>query len=235
MIGVRSLETNMFEITFQKPQDRDEVLENYSSITNPRFEPVRNQHTENSCRVTISGIPAEYLILAVSARYFIQPKIARQKIVGTHIYNGIAHEDHSGLKREIGRFLFIGPNMSVKVMSSTYQPMQENKVRCSQCLVDGHIVYTCTNKAKCSYCKNEGHRRADCWSLQPSTAENTKDSEPREQQHQTTVRAEVYHPVELPLDSEESADADIEIQSMPQSTPVVRDSLLHQVNRKSPP
>ena len=129
----------------------------------------------------IDGLHAEYPTLAVTEylhTYFLDPKVERLYHPGTQILNGRAKVAHKGTKMHIRNFLYVGPNMTVKVTGQSHMPLEEFKVRCSKCLEENHMIYSCKNQVRCSKCGQHGHHRKEC------NEEMKEREEPEEQTKQ---------------------------------------------------
>ena len=167
--GVRSIGSAFHEITTRTTLARNEVERSFKENKESLYKIVENE--EEPYSLTIDGLHAEYPTLAITEylhKYFEDPRVERLYHDGTHFLNGKATVTHKGAKMEIKRFIYVGPNMSVKVLGHNHIPLEDFKVRCTRCLQDNHLVYSCKNQMRCSKCKEQGHQRRECPTDRPT-------------------------------------------------------------------
>ena len=115
--------------------------------------------------IVLTGFPEEMRINCITAymtQYLWEPKgeILKDPDFGFEI--GELKITHKGLKKPLGKRVWIGPNVSAYVKETSIASWDNCVPICSNCLDQGHLYHTCNQPQKCRKCRKVGHIAQDC-------------------------------------------------------------------------
>ena len=124
----------------------------------------------NIHRIVLTKIPEELkkdTIEQYMGNYVLAPEVNFLKIETDdprlkHIENGDVEILHQGLKRPLPWRIFVGPNITGILKSTTQRPWEGFKTKCTNCQKLGHLAYMCEGESACYRCKKPGHKGAEC-------------------------------------------------------------------------
>ena len=112
-----------------------------------------------------TGFPAEMTTKRIEifmTQYVIDPEAKVLRHPKYYFEIGEIKINHKGLKKPLGRRLWVGPNVSATIKESSMVPWENMAPQCSNYIEFGHILYTCTRPQKCRNCRKEGHQAKNC-------------------------------------------------------------------------
>ena len=151
-----------FNITYNREREREEAEETFR-VSDTGFVLVESQLESQT--MVLTGIPVEYSRRALHeniAKYVKNPDIEEVYMQDTHIKTGNIKVKHEGMKRPIGRKLYVGPNIGAFVKETSHIAMGQIDLKCVNCLQQGHLQWNCKREKKCFRCRGEGHVGREC-------------------------------------------------------------------------
>ena len=156
----------MLSVTFCTEADLEDAMFEWRNSSERHFTP--QQHVGDTSEdkwIILQGVNPEYPLHVLREylfKYFEGVEVCEMKYPGTRIGNGLVKVEYEKLKRKIGKWLYIGPNMSAQVKSKSHEAMGAFEVRCPRCFEEGHLAYRCKNEQRCGKCKGKGHGTREC-------------------------------------------------------------------------
>ena len=157
-----------FVITMASTLRRDQVkkmIEDAYQAGSLHYKIKNNNLPVSEKYIILTDFPEEMRIEAISAfmtQYVFEPtaEILKHPDFGFEI--GELKITHKGLRKPLSRRVWIGPNVSAHIKETSTSTWDNCVPKCSNCLEQGHLHYTCDRPQKCRNCRKGGHVAKNC-------------------------------------------------------------------------
>jgi hypothetical protein len=161
--GIESTgERGVFNVTFNSEQSKDKAIE---ALNLSEADFVTTDQTKEEQSMILEGIPMEYPKIAIIEyllKYLNHPEVYDIRYKNSHIKTGQRKIVHKGIKRPIGRKIYVGPDIAAWVKAPSHLPLSMLELKCSKCLETGHLQFGCEEDPRCYRCRQTGHIGRDC-------------------------------------------------------------------------
>ena len=157
-----------YALTMLNTAARDKVrkiLEEAIEAGSFKYTIKQENEVNNQQYIIITGFPEEMRLESIQqfmTQYLFDPKaqILKHPKYGFEI--GEIKIVHEGLRKPLGKRVWIGPGISALIKETSVAPWDEFGPTCSNCLEKGHLYITCINEQRCRNCRRHGHLAKEC-------------------------------------------------------------------------